>query len=209
MQGPSASVRLGKEAQLITLPKQLLVYHSPVAARFLANSVGQTEPDTIDLRDDSPIAFAHICRWMYRDELVVVPPGACIGDRSSWQDACTLLCLVYFTARRLEISAVQKLVLMELRRIFSVVRESGYRTPVTPSTVLAVWEEGGEKCELWWDVLEEMCVAFSTKPRAVFAEYDVCFEEIRVFRTAVGGAMSDAIEVLQAQPHTLHEDGYW
>ena len=210
MQGPAASVRLGKEAQLITLPKQLLMYHSPVAARLLANSVGQTDSNSLDLRGDSPIAFAHICRWMYQDELVVVPPSTSTSDRSSWQDACTLLCLVYFTARRLEISAVQKLVLMELRRIFTVVRESGYRTPVTPSTVLAVWEEGGAECELWDDVLEEMCVAFSTKPRAVFAEYDVCFEEIKAFRTAVGGAMSDAIEVLQVQPHLiLHEAGQW
>ena len=210
MQGPSASVRLGKEAQLITLPKQLLMYHSPVAARLLAESAGSTNSATIELPDDTPLAFAHICRWMHQDKLVVVPPGTYISDRSSWQDACTLLCLVYFTARRLEISAVQTLVLMELRRIFSVVRESGYRTPVTPSTVLAVWEEGGAECELWDDVLEEMCVAFSTKPRAVFAEYDVCFEEIRVFRTAVGEAMCDAIEVLQAQPHLiLHEAGQW
>ena len=210
MQGPSASVRLGKEAQLITLPKQMLVYHSPVAARLFAKSAGHTNSDTIELPDDSPLAFAHICRWMYQDRLVVVPPDAHISDRNSWQDTCTLLCRVFFTARRLEITAVQTLVLMELGKLFATVRESGYRTPITPSTVFAVWEQGGAECELWEEVVGEMCVAFSTRPRAVFAEYDECFKGIGVFRRAVGEAMCDAIEEIQAQPHLIvHEAGQW
>ena len=210
MQGPSASVHLGEEAQLITLPKQMLMYHSPVAARLFAKSAGHTNSDTVELPDDSPLAFAHIYRWMHQDRLVVVPPGAHISDRNSWQDICTLLCRVFFTARRLEIAAVQTLVLIELRKIFAAVRESGYRTPITPSIVLAVWEEGGTECELWKEVLAEMCVAFSTKPRAVFAEYDECFEGIGAFRSAVGEAMCDAIEESQAQPHLiLHEAGEW
>ena len=211
MQGPSASVRLGKEAQLITLPKQMLMYHSPVAARLFATSAGYTNSDTLELPDDSPLAFAHIYRWMHQDRLVVRPPGAYVNDRNSWQDACTLLCSVFFTARRLELTAVQALVLLELGKIFAAVRELGYRTPITPSTVLAVWEEGGAECELWEEVLGEMCVAFSTKPRAVFAEYDECFEGIGVFRRAVGEAMCDAIDdKIQAQPHLiLHEAGEW
>ena len=210
MQGPSASVRLGKEEQLITLPNQMLMYHSPVAARLFAKGAGHTNTDTLELPDDSPLAFAHICRWMHLDRLVVVPPGAHISNRKSWQDVCTLLCRVFFTARRLEITAVQTLVLMELRKIFEAVRESGYRTPITPSTVLVVWEEGGAECELWGEVLGEMCVAFSSKPRAVFAEYDECFEGIGAFRRAVGDAMCDAIEESQAQPHLiLHEAGEW
>ena len=210
MQGPSASVRLGKEAQLITLPKQMLIYHSPVAARLLAKSAGLTSSDTLEIPDDSPLAFAHICRWMHQDKLEIVPLGTYASNRTSWQDACTLLCLVFFTARRLEIIAVQALVLSDLRHMFATVRESGYRTPVTPSTVLAVWKEGGAECELWEEVLGEMCVAFSTKPRAVFAEYDECFEGIGAFRRAVGEAMSDVIEEIQAQPHfILHEAGQW
>ena len=210
MQGPSASVLLGKEAQLITLPKQMLMYHSPVAARHFAKSAGHKNSDTLGLPDDSPLAFAHICRWMHQNRLIVVPDGGYNSDRNSRQDACTLLCRVFFTARRLGITAVQTLVLIELRKIFEAVRESGYRTPITPSTVLAVWEEGGAECELWEEVLGEMCVAFSTKPRAVFAEYDECFEGIGKFRRAVGEAMCDAIEETQAQPHLiLHEAGQW
>ena len=210
MQGPSASVRLGKEAQLITLPKQMLMYHSPVAARLFAKNAGHTNSDTIELPDDSPLAFAHICRWMYQDKLDIGPLGTYTSSRTSWQDACTLLCLVFFTARRLEITAVEVLVLSRLRQMCAAVRDTGYRTPITPSTVLAVWEEGGAECELWEEVLAEMCVAFSTKPRAVFAEYDECFEGIGVFRRAVGEAMCDAIEEIQAQPHLiLHEAGEW
>ena len=116
MQGPSVSVRLGKEAELITLPKQMLMYHSPVAARLLAKSAGHTNSDTLEFPDDSPLAFTHICRWMYQDKLVVVPPDTCSWERSSWEDACTLLCYVFFTARRLEITAVQELILMELAK---------------------------------------------------------------------------------------------
>ena len=210
MQGPSTSVRVGKEQQLITLPTKMLMYHSPVAARRFAKSAGHSNSDTLELPDDSPLAFAHICRWMHQDRLVVMPPDTYVNDRNSWQDVCTLLCSVFFTARRLEITAVQTLVIMEMKKIFAAVRESGYRTPITPSTVLAVWEEGGAECELWEEVLGEMCVAFSTKPRAVFAEYDECFETNGVFRRAVGEAMCDAVEKIQAQPHLiLHEAGEW
>ena len=197
MQGPSASVRLGKEAQLITLPKQMLMYHSPVAAHLFAKSGWYTYPDTLELPDDSPLAFAHICRWMHQDKLAVVPPIAEFSDRNRWQDACTLLCRVFFTARRLEITAVQRLALRELRRMYRILRDLGYCTPITSSTVLAVWEEGGVECELWEEVLKEMCVAFASN-MAVFAGYDECFEKIGEFRRAVGEAMSEAIEKLQA-----------
>ena len=61
---------------------------------------------------------------------------------------------------------------------------------MTPSTVLAVWEEGGEGCELWSDIVWEMRIAFATD-RAFFAHYDECFEKIGVFRRAVGEAICD------------------
>ncbi|KAM0800047.1 hypothetical protein BDR22DRAFT_889714 [Usnea florida] len=209
MQGPSVSVRLGKEAQLITLPKQMLMYHSPVAARLLAKSAGHTNSDTIELPDDSPLVFAHICRWMHQDRLVVVPPDTPYWEDIVWQDGCTLLCYIFFTARRLEITALQRLVMMELIKLFDAVCESGYcesgyRIPVTPSTVLAVWKEGGAECELWAEVYALMCFAFA-HGNAVFAEYDECFEQIGDLRRAVGQAMCDRIGVLQVQAKRLRE----
>lgn len=64
---------------------------------------------------------------------------------------------------------------------------------MAPGTAVEVWRDGGEECGLWKVVLEEMCVAFTRKPRAVFAMYDQCFERIDPFQSAVGEAMTGRI----------------
>ena len=74
-------------------------------------------------------------------------------------------------------------------------REAGQSTPVVPSTVMEVWEDGGDDCMLWKFVLEEMCVAFSRGPFPVTAEYDECFGKIDPFnrRLQRRRAISDKI----------------
>ena len=183
------------------MSKRLLIHHSPVAARLLANNPAQSGSDTIALPDDDPLAFAHIYRWMYQNQLGILShcTGGSVPNVAGLQDACTLLCRVFATARYLDMGPIQGLVLDELRAAFAMAREAGERTPMLPSTVMEVWEDGedgedgeGER-ELWELVLEEMCVAFSRKPVAVFAEYDECFRRIEPFRLAVGSAMTDRI----------------
>ena len=55
--------------------------------------------------------------------------------------------------------------------------------------------------------------ANTAKPRVIFADHDECFEGIGMFRRAVGEAICDAIEEIQAQPPQshliLHEAGEW
>ncbi|KAF6219675.1 hypothetical protein HO133_004144 [Letharia lupina] len=191
MQGPSVSVHVGKATKPITISKRLLMYHSPVAARLLAK---QTTPDTLALPGHDPFAFTHIYRWMHQDKLDILPYCTRTGTSpTAIQDACTLLCRIFAAARYLDITPIHGLVFQELRAAFAITRDAGKSTPVAPGTVLEVWRDGGEGCGLWKVVLEEMCVAFTRKPMAVFAVYDECFERIEPFRLAVGEAMTGRI----------------
>ena len=57
----------------------------------------------------------------------------------------------------------------ELREAFAMACEAGQSTLVVSSTVMEVWEDGGNDCRLWKFVLEEMCVAFTKGPFPVTA----------------------------------------
>lgn len=188
MKGPAASIHLGKDAHLITLPKRLLIYYSPIAAHLL------TATDTLSLPHDDPVAFAHICNWMHRGSLCILSHRTRADFPTGIQHACTLLCRVYATARYLDIAAIKTVVLDELTAATAVARDMGMSTPILPGLVLEVWEEGGgEDGALWGFVVREMCKAFSGRPSPVYGVYEGCFGRIDGLRVAVAGAMADRI----------------
>ena len=76
---------------------------------------------------------------------------------------------------------------------FAMARDAGMRTPVVARNVMEVWQFGDDEYVLWKLLVEELCVAFSGKPRPVFAEYEDCFEAIGSLQVAVSKAMADRI----------------
>ena len=127
------------------------------------------------------------------DRLDIIAESIRMNDTNGLEDACTLLCRMFTASSHLEIAAIQFPILDELQTIFRTARNAGRPTPVLPRTVMEVWEFNGEESELWRCLLEELCVAFSSKPMAAFAEYRECFRTIGPFRKAVGKAMADKI----------------
>ena len=167
----------------------MVIYHSPVIAYLLP----KTRSDTLALPNIDPDAFYHIYVWMSQDKLDVLADYTRSNISTGIQDACTLLCRMFAAASHLEIAGIQPLLLEQLEAAFAMARNEGRRTPVAPRTVMEVWEYDGEEYVLWKLLLEELCVAFSNKPRPVYAEYEQCLEAIPPLRLAVANAIADRI----------------
>lgn len=140
----------------------MVIYHSPVIAYLLP----KTRSDTLALPNIDPDAFHHIYVSMSQDQLDVLADRTRTNISTGIRDACTLLCRMFAAASHLEIAGIQPLLLEQLKVAFAMARNERMRTPVAPSTVMEVWEYDGEEDVLWKLLLEELCVAFSQKPRA-------------------------------------------
>ena len=166
---------LSFQPPMMVISKRLLIYHSPFATRVLGKRF------TLVLPDNELVAFAPICRWMCENKLGILTHCIRTGGPTGIQDACNLVCRIFAAAYSLKIDAIQPLIFEGLREALAMAREAGQSTPVVPSMVMEVWEDGGEDCMLCKFVLEEMCVAYSRGPFPVTAEYDECFEKIDPF----------------------------
>lgn len=174
------------------------MYHCNIDAGDLFD---QDNPRVLNLEDHDPHAFFQIYRWMLQDQFGILAHCTRSNISAGLQDACTLLCRMFAMAAWLDITAIKPLILAELRAAFTTARNAGKSTPITPSTLMEVWEDGGfgeygnydEGYEVWNMVLKEMCVAFSEKPMPVYADYDACFQKIEPLRLAVGKAMGNRI----------------
>ena len=171
------------------MQKRMVIYHSPVIAYLLP----KTRSDTLALPNIDPDAFYHIYVGMSQDKLDVLTDCTRTSISTGVRDACTLLCRLFAAASHLEIAGIQPLLLEQLEAAFAMARNKGRRTPVAPSTLMEVWEYDGEEYVLWKLLLEELCVAFSNKPRPVYAEYEQCLEAIPPLLLAVANAMADRI----------------
>ena len=188
--GPAASLYVGKEAKLFTLPKRLLIYHSAVARQHLVHKSGhQPPPNTLIARAGDPRACFHIIQWMKRDTLSIVSAISSSG----LQDACVLLCRMFALANDLAIPAICAPIVTELRATFALARDLGMSTPVAPGAVMEVWNVGGENSVLWKLLLEELCGAFSSTPRPVYEDYQACIGAITPLRLALGDVMGRRI----------------
>ncbi len=175
------------------IPKRILIHHSPIAAQRLTSVPGQTRSDTLELPDSDPRAFFRISRWMQEDKLDILEHSTRTNNSTGIQEACTLLCRMFAIAYDLEIATIQPLIIQELGAAFAMARDAGKRTPITPSTLMEVWEGFNEGSVLWKLLLQEMCVAFSGKPMPVYADYDECFKVIDPLRLAVANLMTERI----------------
>ena len=93
---------------------------------------------------------------------------------------------MYALAGDLDIGYIYAPIVTELKAAFALARELGLNTPVTPSAVMEVWNYGGEKHVLWSLLVEELCDAFSGRPRPVYEEYEACIGAIEPLRLALG-----------------------
>ena len=130
---------------------------------------------------------------MRQDKIDVLSQFTHAAVLTDIQYACTLLCRMHTAATYLDIVPIQPLILEHLKMAFAIARDAGMRTPVVAGSVMEVWQFGGEDYALWKLLGEELCVAFSGKPRPVFADYEDCFEAIGSLQVAVSKAMADRI----------------
>ena len=135
MSGPGATVLVGQPARQFSIPKRMLLYHSPVTTYFLPKKSTQLPPNTLTLPDSDTHAFFHVQRWMQQNRLCILPDA---NIDTGLVDACTLLCRTFAIARDLEIDAMQPLILKDLQTAFKMARDAGLNTPLTPSTVVEV-----------------------------------------------------------------------
>lgn len=124
MSGPSVSIFVGPDNIRYTMPKRLLLYHSPVAADLLSRDATHLGIDGLSLPNDSPEAFANLHRRFFQNRLGVLKQYTTSSIYEGLPETCTLLCRLFQLAEYFEIAAIQPLIMTELRAAVELARDS-------------------------------------------------------------------------------------
>lgn len=192
--GAPVTIFVGPSRTEFSISKRLLTYHTPTATQILTKSSSDTYLDIIELPLEDPKAFAYLRQRLHLKSLGVLQH--CTANTPSIaegiQEACTILCRVYFLAVKLALELLYDEIIEELLEACARAQEMKHPPPLRAEIILEVYTRAGEGSLLWDFVLEEMCIAFRTPPLPAYADYEVCFS-IDEFRLAVTGSMCDVL----------------
>ena len=201
LSGPSATVIVGPERTVFTVPMALLFHFSDFAIKALTGHFREGAGNTILLPETDPRAFGLFVAYMYQGKLQIRDfcrrkSPAWMGDEyEALTDTCLLLCRFYVMVDFLQCRhwcRVQWEVVQQLKGVMNEAREMEMSTPMLPDTFLEVMRVIKRDSMLAMLILQDLRDEFAKMYRRRIADYENCAREfpeefVQLFEQVVDG----------------------